>query len=84
MQSTAVQEANRQLAQQLIDDAQRNPQSPYAGKCVGLANGKIVVVAEDWDEVGKRLHEVEPNTSRTMCVDVGRDYSKIHEIWELR
>jgi hypothetical protein len=84
MHSSDVQVTNRQVAQQLIDDAQRDPQSPYVGKCVGIANGKVVVIAEDWDEVGRRLREVEPNSSQTMCVDVGRDYSKVHEIWELR
>lgn len=34
-----IQEQNRELAQKLADEGRDNPQSPYAGKFVGIANG---------------------------------------------
>ena len=44
-----VQDLNRELADQINREARSNPQSPYVNKCVGIANGQVVVVADDWD-----------------------------------
>lgn len=79
-----VQTANRQLAQDLLDEARRDPNSPYAGKFVGIANGRVVVVSDDWDNLARRLHQIEPDPSRTFGVEVGRDYSRVEHIWEAR
>ena len=75
---------NRQLAQKLIDEAKNNPPSPYAGKFVGIANGQVVAVADDWDDLARRLRQAEPDPSKTFGVEIGRDYSKVNMIWELR
>lgn len=77
-----VQELNRNLAQKLIDDARDNPQASYAGKFVGIANGQVVAVADDWDELARRLRGAEPDPSKSFAVEVGRDYDLIQEIWE--
>ncbi len=45
--TNTVQERNRELADQINAEARSNPQSPYANKFVGIANGKVVVVADD-------------------------------------
>jgi hypothetical protein len=74
---------NRQLAQKLVDDAKTNPQSPYRGKLVGIANGRVEVVADDWDDLARRLEQVEPDPSQTFAVEVGRDYSEVNMIWGL-
>ena len=79
-----VQAANRQLAQDLLDEARRDPNSPYAGKFVGIANGRVVVVSDDWDSLARRLHQIEPDPSQTFGVEVGRDYSRVEHIWEAR
>jgi hypothetical protein len=79
-----VQELNRELAQKLIDEGLTNPQSPLMGKFVGIANGQIVVIADDWDEVYRVLRETEPDPTKTYGVEVGRDYNVVHEIWGLR
>ena len=76
-----VQMSNRQLAQTLSDDARSNPQSVYAGKFVGIANGKVVAVADDWDQLARRLLQVEPDPSKSFCLEVGRDYSEVQDIW---
>jgi len=77
----SVQELNRELAHRLADEGRTNPQSPYAGKFVGIANGKVVAVADDWDELARQLRNAEPDPSKTFGVEVGRDYQVVHEIW---
>ncbi len=77
-----IQNLNRELAAKLCDDAEKDPQSIYAGKKVGIANGQIVVIADDWDEVGHRLRNAEPDAAKRYCIEIGADYGGIHEIWE--
>jgi hypothetical protein len=84
MSAADVGTINRQLAQKLLDEARANPSSPYAGKFVGIANGQVAVVADSWDELGRRLRQVEPDPSKTFGVEVGRDYAEVQEIWGLR
>ena len=82
--SKTVQELNRELAQTLVEEGRNNPQSVYAGKFVGIANGQVVAVADNWDELARRLRQVEPDPSKTFGVEVGRDYDVVQEIWGLR
>ena len=78
-----IQQLNRDLADKLIEDAKQNPQSVYMGKFVGIANGQIVVVADDLDELCRGLDLVEPDPSKTFWIEVGQDYDKVYEIWEV-
>lgn len=82
--STQVQQLNRELAQKLLDEERASPHSAYAGKFVGIANGQVVVVADDWDELARCLHQVEPDAAKTFALEAGRDYSVVQEIWESR
>jgi len=82
--ATPIQQLNRELADKLIEEAKQNPQSRYMGKFVGIANGQIVAVAEDLDEVARCLDQVEPDPNKTFFVEVGQDYDKVYEIWEVR
>ncbi len=82
--SKSVQLLNRELAEKLNEEALRNPQAAYTGKKVGIANGQVVVAADDWDEVARQLRQAEPDPSKTFCIEIGRDYSAVHEIWEVR
>jgi hypothetical protein len=79
-----VLERNRELARQINAEARANPHSPYAGKLVGIANGKVIAVTEDWNDLAKRLREAEPDPKRTFGLKVGVDYDAIQEIWESR
>ena len=76
-----VQDRNRDLARQILDQARGDPQSPYAGKFVGIANGQVVVVADDWDELARRLRQAEPDARKTFCLEVGADYDAVQDIW---
>ena len=80
---SSVQALNRELAGQINAEARRNPQSPYANKFVGIANGQVVVVADDPDELSRRLRQIAPGHGKCFIVEASRDYSLVHEIWGL-
>jgi hypothetical protein len=73
-------EVNRKLAEKINAETRANPQSPYANKFVGIANGQVVVVADTRDEMSRRLREIEPDPSKCFCVEASRDYSEVIEI----
>jgi hypothetical protein len=81
---TTIQERNRQLARRINEEALANPNSPYNGKFIGIANGQLVVVADDLDEVVDRLRQVEPDPQKLFCIEAGIDYDEVVEIWSLR
>ena len=80
--STVLPE-NEALARQINDEARANPQSPFAGKFVGIANGKVVVVADNWRDVSARLRQIEPDPLRCYCLEASADYDAVREIWSL-
>ena len=79
--SSDVQDRNRQLARQINEEARRNPHSPYTGKFVGIANGQVVVVADDLTDMVRRLRQIEPDPTKTFCVEASLDYNEVNEIW---
>jgi hypothetical protein len=79
--SSTIQERNRQLADAINQEALANPNSPYAGKFVGIANGQVVVVTDDLDELVHKLDEVEPDREKTFCIEAGIDYDEPQYIW---
>ena len=76
-----VQQLNRELANKINEEALRNPQSPYAHKYVGLANGQVVVVADDLDEMVRCLRQSEPDPTKCFGVEASRDYTQVEYIW---
>jgi hypothetical protein len=81
MTAKSVQEENRDLARSINSEARRDPQSPYANKFVGIANGRVVVVTDNLDDLATRLRQAEPDPTRTFCIEASRDYDEVHEIW---
>lgn len=79
-----VRELNETLARKSNEEARANPQSTYANKFVGIANGQVVVVADNRDEMSRRLRQIEPDPSKRFAVEASRDYDEVEEIWELR
>jgi hypothetical protein len=77
-------EVNRQIAEKLYAEARQDPTSLFSGKKVGLANGKVVAVADDWNDVVRVLEQVEPDASRTYCIDMAQDYATTQYIWGFR
>jgi hypothetical protein len=76
-----VQKLNRELAARINAEARGNPQSPYANKFVGIANGQVVVVGDDLDALVRQLRQLEPDPRNCFFVEASRDYSEVHEIW---
>lgn len=74
---------NRDLARQINAEARGNPQSKYANQFVGIANGQVVVVTDDLDDLARRIRQAEPDPSKTLCVEASCDYDQVQEIWEL-
>jgi hypothetical protein len=78
-----VQDVNRQLARRINQEARSDPQSPYAKKFVGIANGQVVAVADDLDEMTRQLRQAESDPRKCFWVEASRDYDEVHEIWGL-
>lgn len=76
-----VQDRNRRLARQINEEAKRDPQSPYAGKFVGIVDGQVAVVADDPEELGHRLRAVSADPDKTFWIEASRDYDEVEEIW---
>ena len=76
-----VQQLNRELAKKINEEALRNTQSPYANKYVGLANGQVVVVADDLEELVNGLQQAEPDPAKTFGIEASRDYTVVEYIW---
>jgi hypothetical protein len=81
--SLTVQERNRELARQINEQALADPSSPYAGKFVGIANGQVVAVGDDLDEVSRSVQQVESDPLMTFFIEAGVDYSKVQYIWSM-
>src|SRR4051812_27959872 len=47
----SVRALNERLARKIRREGQANPKSPYANRFVGLANGKVVVIADTLTEM---------------------------------
>ena len=75
-----VERLNRDLADKINQEARSNPNSPYAGKFVGSANGQVVIVTDNLDELGRCLREVEQDRRKTFWVEASRDYDEVIEI----
>ena len=54
--TNSIQQLNCELANKLIEKAKQNP-SALAGKFVGIANGQVIVVTDDLDELGRQLEQ---------------------------
>jgi len=83
MSPATVLEINRELANRINAEARANPQSPYANKFVGIANGQVVVVADDLEEMDRQLRQAEPDPRKCFGIEASRDYDEVEEIWEL-
>ena len=79
--SETVRERNQELADRINRDAKQNPNSPYAGKFVGIVDGEVLVVAETLRETVERLRQFEPDPTRCCCIEASYDYDQIHDIW---
>jgi hypothetical protein len=83
MSLSEIQELNNSLVQEINRETLANPESSYAGKWVGVANGKVVAIADTLDEVVRELEKIEPDPARTQLIEASRDYSIVEYVWEI-
>jgi hypothetical protein len=76
-----VQKLNRELAERINEEARCDPASPYAGKYVGIANGQVVIVTDDFDALGDGLEVAEPDNRRVFWIEAGYDPKQVEYIW---
>ena len=81
--SSDVQERNRELVDRLVAEALRDPSHPYRGKQVAVVNGRVAVVADDLDELVRRLQQMGASRDETLCFEGGVDYDEVQEIWSV-
>ena len=77
--ATVVKE-NQELAERINRETLADPKSPYAGKYIGIANGKVAVIADSLTEVVERLEQIEPHRGRAMTLEASCDYNKVQYI----
>lgn len=82
MFKSPVLEQNRELANQIDQEVRANPEHPYTAKFIGLANGKVVTVADNLDDVCLSLEQIEPDNTKTYVLETNANYSDVEEIWE--
>jgi hypothetical protein len=73
--------ADDELAKAINREARANPDSPYAGKYVGILDGKVVAVCDDLKSVVDALHAIDPDPRRGLFIEASADYDTPHEIW---
>lgn len=76
----SIRAINERLARKVRREGQADPKSPYANRFVGIANGKVVVIADSLTDVSRRLRNIEPDGSRCFVVDVAADYDRVYEV----
>lgn len=79
-EDTSIRAMNERLARQINREARADPNFPWAHKFVGIANGKVVLVADTWREVDLALEQVEPDPARCYAVDASGDYDRVELI----
>jgi hypothetical protein len=79
----SVQGINQQLARQINEEARRDANSPYKGKFVGIANGRVVAVGDNLDDVVRDLRQVEADPQKAYLLEAGLDYNEVQDIWSV-
>lgn len=78
-----MREINAKLADEINVEALRDPTSPYAGKYVGIANGKVIIASDNLDEVAEHLDRLRVDPENAFCIFAGYDYDTPEMIWAL-
>jgi len=77
-----LSQATCDLAKSINEEAKRDPSSPYAGKHVGIADGRVVMASENPDEVFDRLQQ-EPDPQTCCMFEASLDYDRIVDVWRV-
>jgi hypothetical protein len=73
-------EQDRALAQRINSEVLADPKSSYAGKFIGIANGQVVAIADDEDQLDELLDRLELDSAKQFFFQAGADYNKTEYI----
>ena len=80
-QTSWEQRQNWEVARDLSRQTRANPDSPYAGKYLGIAAQKVVVVADSWDELHARLNDLGCDRNERVGIEASADYDRPVMLW---
>ena len=81
MVNVQVSEQDLELARSISREVRTDPKSRYAGKYVGILDGKGVVIADSPEEGLRQLRKIEPDRDKGLLVDTSVDHEGVHEVW---
>lgn len=70
-----------EFALRLCRAARVDPASPYFGRFVGVAQGRVVTVADSFEDLSRQLDELGVAPGETVMVDTTFDYDNPIQIW---
>ncbi|MEX1096636.1 MAG: DUF5678 domain-containing protein [Planctomycetales bacterium] len=76
-----IDEEDNRLAEAINREARSDPSSPYAGKYVAIAGGKVVAAGERIEDVLAAMEKAVPDRHRGLVIEASADYEGPHEIW---
>lgn len=83
-QTNQAQQQNWEVAREVSRQTRANPDSPYAGKFLGVAERQIVVVADSWNELHDRLDELGYDRGQRVGIEASADYDRPVMLWNPR
>lgn len=78
---SAEQQKNWQVALQISRETRADPDSPYHGKRIAVADEKIVASADDLDQLYQQLDLLDGDTSDCVIIEADLDYERTTMIW---
>lgn len=77
-----LSQATCDLAKKINEEAKRDPTSPFAGKHVGIADGHVVIVSANPEDVFDRLLQ-EPDPQACCMFEASMDYDRVVDVWRI-
>lgn len=78
------QQKNWEFARQLSREARANPDSPYAGKFVGVSGQQVVALADTPEALDGALAALNCNRDDCMVIDTNYDHDRTMMVWSPR
>jgi hypothetical protein len=77
----SVSQQDLELARSVSREARADPNSPYAGKYIGILDGEVVVIADSPEDGLRELRKFGADPNEGLLVDTSVDHDVLHEIW---
>ena len=78
---TTEQEKDQELARQINREARANPNSPFAGKYVGIFQQQVVAVGDSLDDLEAQFEALGIGPREGACIEASADYDEAYSLW---